>query len=115
MPLIQNFHAISILAKQFALELSRTKKHWRVFRGIELILMQSLIQFKKEPIENSTTFSGLRILVSGRPQKSRRTQKISFQYGKIKPSVFSEFNIFESFASSNAQIGSFGITIIAAT
>ena len=115
MPIVQNFQAINILTKQFAIELSRTKKHWRVFRGLELLLMQSFVQFKKEPLENSSMFSGFYIIINGRPEKSSRTQKISFKFGQIKPSVFQKFNIFENTSSSSSSVGSFGISIIAAT
>ena len=114
-PIIQNFNAINILAKQIALELERTKKHWKVIKGIELLIMQSFIQLKKEPIESKSNMIGLRVIITGRPNKSSRTKKIIFQFGRITKASFSHYNVFQTFASGNAQIGSFGITILALT
>jgi hypothetical protein len=115
MPIIQTFYAIEHLAQQMAIELARTKKHWRVIRGMELILMQTLVQMKKEPINNKSAFIGLRITITGRPNKSNRTQKFIFQYGRITKASFTKYNIFKNFATSKAQIGSFGITVLGAT
>ena len=115
MPTIQTFTQLNILAKQLAIELARTKKHWRVIRGMELIFLQAFIQLRKEPIEGKGGFLGLRIVINGRPNKISRTKKIIFSLGKIKKSNFMRFNVFQSFAPSKAQIGSFGINIIAAT
>lgn len=115
MPTIQTFYAIKQLAQQVAIELARTKKHWRVIRGMELILMQTLVQLKKEPINNKSSFVGLRITIRGRPNKSSRTKKVIFQYGRITKASFTKYNIFKAFATAKAQIGSFGITIVAAT
>lgn len=115
MPTIQTFNSIDILTKQIAIELSRTKKHWRVFKGIELILLQTFTQLKKEPISKKTNLSAIQITIAGRPNKISRTTKINFQIGKLKNSSFSNCNVFQTFATSNAQIGSFGITITATT
>lgn len=114
-PIIQNFNAIHILAKQIAFELERTKKHWKVIKGIELLVMQSFVQLKKEPIDSKSNIIGLRIIITGRPNKSSRTKKITFQFGRITKASFSKYNVFQTFANGNAQIGSFGITILALT
>lgn len=77
--------------------------------------MQSFIQLTKEPIESTFGFIGLRIKITGRPNKSSRTRTIIFNFGKLSTITFVNNAIFEAFAAANAQIGSFGITITAAT
>jgi hypothetical protein len=77
--------------------------------------MQSFIQLKKEPIESKSNLIGLRVTITGRPNKSSRTKKIIFQFGRVTKASFSKYNVFETTATANAQIGSFGITITALT
>jgi len=115
MPAVQTFTQISLLSKQLAIELARTKKHWRIIRGMELIFLQAFIQLRKEPIEGKGGFLGLRIVINGRPNKISRTKKVVFSLGKIKKGNFVRFNVFQTFAPSKAQIGSFGISVSAAT
>lgn len=76
--------------------------------------MQSFIQLTKEPIESTFGFIGLRIRITGRPNKSSRTRTIILNFGKLSTMMFENNAIFEAFATSNAQIGSFGITVTAA-
>jgi len=77
--------------------------------------MQAFVQLKKEPFENNSMFSGFYVIIKGRPEKSSRTQKISLKFGQIKPSEFNRFNIIENSTFSSSYVGSFGISIIAAT
>jgi len=77
--------------------------------------MQAFIQVKHEPFVNRSELVGLKFSISGRPQKSSRSRYFSFQFGQIKKAGFYKFNIFKSFYSANAKIGSFGISFIAAT
>ena len=82
---------------------------------MELIFLQAFIQLRKEPIEGKGGFLGLRIVINGRPNKISRTKKVFFSLGKIKKGNFVRFNVFQTFAPSKAQIGSFGISVSAAT
>jgi hypothetical protein len=115
LPVVQTFTNTSILAKQLAIELARTKKHWRVIRGMELIFLQAFIQMRKEPVEGKGGFLGFNVVINGRPNKISRTQKVVFSVGNINKSNFTRFNVFQTNSASKAQIGSFGIHINAAT
>jgi hypothetical protein len=113
MPLMQTFNEINILTKHFSFQLARTKKHWRIIRGLETIILQAFVQFKKEPFRGNTNFIGLKIILNGRPNKISRTKKYKFSLGKITKSNFTRYNIIQTYKQSKAQIGAFGINIMA--
>jgi hypothetical protein len=115
LPSFQIFIKTQNLAKQIATELGRTKKHWKVIKGIEIMIIQSFIQIQKTPINSQTNFKGLQIIINGRPNKISRTIRTSFKFGIIAKASFVNSNVTKSFASANAQIGTFGITVIAVT
>lgn len=114
-PSMQTFVIAKNLANQIAAELGRTKKHWKVLQGIELLIIQTFIEIQKEPINAKSNFKGLQITIKGRPNKISRTKKIVYKFGIITKASFFKTNVTQSFASSNAQIGSFGVHVMIVT
>jgi hypothetical protein len=111
-PSLENFMVADFLAKQIAIELARTKKHWKVIRGIQLLLLQSYTQMRKPPFNITSNIKGIQIRIKGRPNKISRTKRVVFTFGIIAKSSYVFSNATKTFAKSNAQIGSFGIHVI---
>lgn len=115
LPTLETFVITQFLANQIAAELARTKKHWKVLKGIQLLILQAYTQMRKHPINITSSIKGLKIIIRGRPNKISRTKKVSFIFGTITKASFVTANVTKSFAKSNAQIGSFGVHVLAVT
>lgn len=96
---------------QFALELSRTKKHWRIIRLFESFIINYLTQLEKT-CQLQSQISGSQLFITGRPNKSSRTQHIKIFFGSCKRTTLDKINTNKTVSTANAKIGTFGITIL---
>jgi hypothetical protein len=110
-PAVLNFQAMHLLARQTAVELSKTKQHKRIIFLLQTILTVSYMQFRAQPLNAKAGLSGLTIKIVGRPQKSDRTKTMIFNFGQTPLSSFKKNTVTKSTAIANAQIGAFSITI----
>jgi len=110
-PAVLNFQAMHLLARQTAVELSKTKQHKRIIFLLQTILTVSYMQFRAQPLNAKAGLSGLTIKIVGRPQKSERTKTMVFNFGQTPLSSFKKNTATKTTAVANAQIGAFSITI----
>lgn len=111
LPTIELFLNTENFNKQFALELARTRKHWRIIKSVETLFIKFFIQLW-ETLDLKSQISGIQIIITGRPNKSSRTQYIVLKFGHYKQTTFTTINTTRTFSAANAQIGTFGITML---
>lgn len=112
--LLPSFNLIynsTLLNQQFAIELAKTKKHWRIIKTLELFLIKYL-NTTANYLKKNSQITGMQIIIIGRPNKIERTKKIKLKYGFNKQTNFQTNNLIKTFTSANAQIGSFGTTFL---
>lgn len=110
-PSFSIFYLGHLINEQFAFELAKTKKHWKIIKTLELFLIQYL-NANAEYLEKNLQISGIKIIITGRPNKSSRTQKIQLKFGLNKQTKIETINLTKSFYTANAKIGNFGITFL---
>lgn len=110
LPAVQTFYATELIARQIAVELTRTRKYWRVITGVEFLVTQAYTEMFKEPIEGSAGLAGLTIIVNGCIGKDMRSQTHRFQFGNVAKTAFHR-DVHSSSAVAKAVRGSFTVIV----
>ena len=97
-PLMGKFWQAQPLTDQIAYELQKTGRHWPLLKGIRTLIHKF----------GPRTFTGYRIAIRGKINKSDRTRTFFIKSGPIPSNTFSTRMCF-TMAQSKARTGSFGI------
>lgn len=110
-PSFSIFYLGHLIIEQFSFELAKTKKHWKIIKTFELFLIQYL-NANADFLNKNIQIAGIKIIITGRPNKSSRTKKIQLKFGLNKQTKIQTINLTKTFYTANAQIGNFGISFL---